>query len=190
MPHRRIRARALTTVSAIVAGVLAVPAPAWAHTELSGTSPVALATVTSPISEVTLTFTGAVRADGSSVEVAGADGQVYSDAALSVLNFVVHQPVAPLRSGQYRVEWRVVAGDGHPMTGEFMFEVALPPELEPTGSPTPAHSEPTPTASAGVAIDTTDDGSSAALWWALGGALGAVLIALLVLLGMRRGRHG
>jgi hypothetical protein len=49
-----------------------------------------------------------------------------------VVDDVVHQPVYPLRSGSYTVEWRVVSADTHPVQGRFEFTVALPPELEPT----------------------------------------------------------
>ncbi|GLR25187.1 copper homeostasis periplasmic binding protein CopC [Limnobacter litoralis] len=32
-------------------------------------------------------------------------------------------PTTPLSAGKYRVDWRAVSSDTHPMTGHFMFEV-------------------------------------------------------------------
>lgn len=39
-----------------------------------------------------------------------------------VSEFVAAPPVLP--AGQYKVEWRGLAGDGHPMQGTFSFEIA------------------------------------------------------------------
>jgi copper transport protein len=55
-------------------------------------------------------------------------------------------PMAPLAPGNYRVEWRVVSADGHPVDGKFVFAIAdttlgaqpaLPPTPEPENEPEP-----------------------------------------------------
>jgi copper transport protein len=55
-------------------------------------------------------------------------------------------PMAPLAPGNYRVEWRVVSADGHPVDGKFVFAItdttlgvqpALPPTPEPETEPEP-----------------------------------------------------
>jgi len=55
-------------------------------------------------------------------------------------------PMAPLAPGSYRVEWRVVSADGHPVDGKFVFAIedttlgtqpALPPTPEPESEPEP-----------------------------------------------------
>jgi methionine-rich copper-binding protein CopC len=181
------RYKLLAAVLVLVSAVLAVPAPAWAHTELLATSPADAAVVTSPLDEVTLTFSGPVRADGSSVTVTGPDGQSHSDGAVSVIDFVVHQPVTDLASGTYQVQWQVAAGDGHPMSGQFTFELSLPAEPSPTPSPSTPNPDPTsePTPSPGETGETGPGG------WVWAVALLAVLavIALVVALVLRRSRR-
>jgi methionine-rich copper-binding protein CopC len=165
--------------AAVAVAVLVPAAPVAAHTELTATGPADGATVTTPIEDVTLTFSGPVRADGSTVTVTGPDG-VASQGQLTVLDTTVHQPVTPLRSGPYRVDWSVVAGDGHAITGSFGFTLALPPELEePSPSPIPSPS------TTGQATDGGRD-SSAGPWLVTVGT--GVLIIALVLLLRRRGR--
>jgi methionine-rich copper-binding protein CopC len=132
--HMSALSKRLAIVLVLVSAAVAVPAPAWAHTELLSTSPADAAVMTSPPGEVTLTFSGPVRADGSTVTVTGPDGRTHSDGAVAVIDFVVHQPVRDLTSGDYQVQWQVVAADGHPMSGQFTFQLSLP-EPEPTPSP-------------------------------------------------------
>ena len=129
--------------------VLGLAAPAGAHTELTATNPADGATVTSPLTEVTLTFAEAVRGDGASVVVTGPGGATFHQGAATVLDTTVHQGVASLVSGVYTVDWRVAAADGDPMTGQFTFTLALPtPSPTATAEPTP--SEPVPSATAGA----------------------------------------
>ena len=120
--------------------VLSQPGPALAHAALLDTAPADGTTVTTVTTEVTLTFNEPVRATFSTVAVTGPDGVAYGDGELSVVNNVVHQPVYPLRSGDYQVAWRVVSADGHPVSGTFAFTVRLPAGQEPTVTPpaTPA----------------------------------------------------
>lgn len=174
--------------------VLALAAPAWAHTELLSTSPADKAELTASVSEVTLTFSGPVRADGSTVTVTGPDGRSHSDGALSVVDFVVHQPVTNLTSGAYRVDWVVVAADGHAMSGQFTFQLSLPEPTAPTTTPAPAESESTttrPTLTATATLDEDDpdtaSGSSVGWWpWLVAAIL---LLSLVIWLGVRWARR-
>jgi len=179
-------------VTGLLGGVAVAPAPALAHDELTGTSPADGATVDTRLEEVTLTFSGVVRADGSTVTVTGRDGATHHDGPLSVRDRVVHQPVTSMGSGTYRVQWRVLAADGHPMTGEFAFTVALPPELEPAPGST-STAPPTVELTAtppGTATDQADGGSTPA-GWVIALVVAALVLALamtLVLLRRRRGQ--
>jgi methionine-rich copper-binding protein CopC len=118
-----------------LATVLATPPAAWAHSRLLATTPPASATVTAPISEVTLTFNEPVQQRFSFVVVSGPGGRSYSHGPVRVVDTTVHQPVYPLKSGSYAVQWRVVSADGHPVQGRFGFTVALPTGLEPSAGP-------------------------------------------------------
>jgi methionine-rich copper-binding protein CopC len=122
---------ALVTVLLVV-----VPAaPAWAHSQLLATTPADRATVTAPISEVTLTFNEPVQQRFTVVVVNGPGGVSYSHGPVRVVDTTVHQPVKPLRSGSYTVRWRVVSADSHPVEGTFGFTVALPAQGEPSARP-------------------------------------------------------
>ncbi len=178
----------MLAMAGLLAGVAVAPGPALAHDELTGTSPADGATVDTRLDEVTLTFSGVVRADGSTVTVTGPDGTAHHDGPLSVLDRVVHQPVTSMGSGTYRVQWRVLAADGHPMTGEFAFTVALPPELEPTPSPTPTAS-PSPEQTA-TQPGTATGGESRPAGWVLCLVAAALVLALAVTLVLLRRRRG
>jgi methionine-rich copper-binding protein CopC len=178
---RRVVRRLLAVVPVAVAGaVLAAPSGAWAHSRLSQTAPAASATVTAPVSEVTLTFNEHVHQQFSIVEVSGPGGTSYSDGHVRVVDDVVHQPVYPLKSGSYTVRWRVVSADTHPVQGTFGFTVALPPDLEPTAVP----SSPTPSR-----LATASAGHRSVPWWSWALAVAVLAIAGVVFVRLRPRRN-
>jgi methionine-rich copper-binding protein CopC len=165
--------RTAAILAAVGVAVAVLPAPASAHSVLLGTSPADGAAVTTMTSEVTLTFNEPVMGRFSTVAVTGPDGVAYGDGALQVIDNIVHQPVFPLRSGNYQVAWRVVSADGHPVSGTFAFTVTLPADLEPTITPVAAASASAPE-------------SGWSMWWWAGLAALAVLPLLLIRFGRRR----
>ena len=38
----------------------------------------------------------------------------------------------PLENGKYKVEWKIIGADGHPINGEFSFSVNMPDTETPT----------------------------------------------------------
>ncbi|BCL13252.1 copper resistance CopC family protein [Micromonospora sagamiensis] len=126
---------------AAVAVVLTVSAtPASAHARLVTTSPAEGSTISTPLETVEFTFDDRVRERFVTIVVAGPEGRSYLRGAVEVDQFRLRQPVYPTGSGSYRVAWRVVGSDGHPVQGEFRFQVALPPGQEPAVLP-PAETE-------------------------------------------------
>jgi copper resistance protein C len=157
---------AALVIGAVVGAALLVPAAAWAHSRLIATNPAASATVTAPLSEVTLTFNEHVHQQFSIVVVHGPGGVSYSNGHVQVIDNVVHQPVYLLKSGSYTVAWRVVSADGHPVEGKFGFTVALPAQLEPSaGPPSPSPSR--------LALSTEHRSVS---WWPWLAGAGVVLV--------------
>lgn len=143
-------------------------APAWAHSRLLGTDPADGATVTAPMPAVTLTFNEVVRADLSTVLVEGtADRTGYGDGPAQVVDHELSQPVRPLPSGDYRVAWRAISVDGHPVQGEFRFTVALPPGREPAASAAPEPARP----------PAVERDGPATWWWAAGAGVAVVAVA-------------
>lgn len=98
--------------------------PAWAHVELTGTSPADGAVVDGPVTEVTLTFSAPVKQEFSTVTVHDSAGQSYEIGTSQGVDSTVTQPVRELSPGSFTVTWRTVALDGHPLQGQFRFEVA------------------------------------------------------------------
>lgn len=115
-----------------VAMTVAVPAaPAWAHVSLLQATPQPGSVITTPVPEVSLLFSEPVRAEFTTVLVAGADGESYADGGPRVVGATVNQPVRALPAGAIRVAWRTVSRDGHPVEGEFRFTVAAAAGPEP-----------------------------------------------------------
>ncbi|RKR91186.1 hypothetical protein BDK92_5578 [Micromonospora pisi] len=172
---------AVAGLAVLLAGVPAA-APAWAHSRLLGTNPADGTTVTSPVAAVRLTFDELVRADLSTVVVEDANQRRYADGPVQVLDHEMSQPVHPLGSGDYRVAWRAISADGHPVQGEFRFSVALPPGQEPAPPVQPAP----PVEAAPVGATTTTPAGPDRRWWWVGGAVALVAVAA----GLIRVRHG
>jgi copper resistance protein C len=155
-----MRLAAMAAVAAAMTGVLVTTVPAEAHTTLTSSSPAKGATVTSP-AQIRLTFADPVRFTG--VVVTDAHGGHHeSGKAQAVDNHVTEAVAGPLAAGAYTVGWRVVAPDGHPVTGEFGFTVKGGGDAAssaPGSSAAPAGPVTQP------ATQPAEHGSSAGWWW-------------------------
>jgi copper resistance protein C len=159
----------LLGLPAAVALLLCVVAPpASAHTELRSASPAKGSTVSSP-AEIVLTFNDPVRLPQVVVTDAAGDRQVQG-AARAVDNKVTQTVSGPLGPGTYTVGWRVVASDGHPLSGTYRFTVEGTAQ---SGAPVQP-SVPAPAASPAAG---SGDGGGGAGWLWVG--LAALLIAAL-----------
>ena len=194
----------MVTVLSVATVPLSPVAPATAHTNLAGSVPAAGATIEPGTAEVVLSFSAPVREGLSIVLVTGADGADLARGAAQVRGDDVAQPVAaPLPPGAGTVSYRVVAADGHPITGTLPFVVAAelanpvpaaptdpaPTDLAPTS---PASTDPASTDSAPtepVQVAEPAEGGRAALTAGVVGAgvVGAGLIGLLLRTRRRRG---
>jgi methionine-rich copper-binding protein CopC len=175
-----VRCRSLAVAAAVAAVVLLPGSPAYAHTKLIGSTPAAKSTVSKPVANVTLTFSGLVKKAGTTVVVSGPDKVSYSAGAATAVDRTVTQPVDPLPLGVITVRWRTVSSDGHPIEGSFTFtnKAAPPATPSPTPAPTTAAApttdppaSPTPVA---VSRTSTDDGSSPIGW--IAGVAAAVAV--------------
>ena len=150
----RTAAAALAAVL-LAAGSVIIAAPASAHDELVSSDPAADSALDALPAELTLTFSGELSTDPGATElqVTDAAGTSLVDGEPEVDGTVVTQPLTGAASGAVTVLWKVVSGDGHPISGELAFTVTAAP---PTPIPTPSQSatvaptetpeaEPTPT---------------------------------------------
>lgn len=123
--NRRSAAFLLAVVASAVVTVLAAPSPAAAHDVLIGTAPKARSTVTASRSTVKLTFNDAVQTSFAEVVVTDGAGDKLSLGKPNVVDDTVTQRIQPFRdAGDYRVSWRIVSADGHPVSGTFTFTVS------------------------------------------------------------------
>jgi copper transport protein len=120
-------------------------AEALRHVQLEASDPANGATLELPPDSVRLTFSGPVEAAGASVTLLGSDGQSWEVAASrESANPRVLSGVLPQTGvGGYRVVWRVISQDGHPVEGSFTFVVSggHPPDAPTIPDPPPHHIE-------------------------------------------------
>ncbi|HET8716774.1 MAG TPA: copper resistance CopC family protein [Nocardioidaceae bacterium] len=97
---------------------------AAAHSELIGSSPGDGQRPRGAVTEVALTFEEPVDSALTHVVVVGEGGRAKLG-AVSVDRTVVRVPVTPLDvAGDYRISYRVVSADGHPVQGSIDFTVS------------------------------------------------------------------
>jgi methionine-rich copper-binding protein CopC len=158
----------VTLLALVLSGQVATAVPASAHDYLVSTSPEIDGTADTAPPRVTLTFNEAVNTRFSTVQVTGPTGGVWQAGAPQVLGATVTQRLLPLGpAGPYRVTWRVVSADGHPIGGTFDFT------LRTAGTGTPAAAAP-----GGSDAGATPREASSSSWLPLAGGL--VLVALLL----------
>jgi methionine-rich copper-binding protein CopC len=198
---------------AAAACLLALPlglaglAPASAHDEILSTSPKDGAVLAEAPAEIVLTFGEEVEDLGAAVVVTDSAGAKLATGKPVVDGVTVTQALAPATApGAVKVAWRVVSGDGHPVSGTFAFSVEAVASPTPSASPTSSSPEPasssaepsSPSASATSAspaqpepsttLAADSSSTSSPVPWILGGLL-VVAAGVAVALGLR-GRGG
>ena len=143
----RLRRALGAVAAAVLGGVLSVAGagPASAHASLVSMSPRNGAILSTAPRQVELVFDEPVSQRFASVVVTGPDGADVTGGSVAVRGSHVRAPLAEgLGSGEYRVAFRVVSADGHPVTGQsrFTLKLAAEPAAEPTAPPS-ATAEPT-----------------------------------------------
>jgi methionine-rich copper-binding protein CopC len=197
-PTVRVCVRALLVLlGAAVAGVAVGVSPADAHTELVRSDPAADSSPATPPTAVRLTFSEAVQQTFATIAVTDPSGTRLETGPPTVHGRVVTTALnRPAEPGRYRVAWRVVADDGHPVDGQFSFTVtatALAAQPLTTVAPsatsasTSAETAGAATHEAAAAPDHDHDGSGGAggfvtdhAWHFVAGALILVAGALLL----------
>lgn len=187
MPRTALR---LLAVLIAAAAMLALAAPAWAHTSVVSVEPGDGSTVTAP-EAVRVTFSDDLLELGARLSLRDADGaevpigELYMDGAR-----VIAADLPALAGGQYTVAYRAVAGDGHPLEGTYEFTVEAAPEPSPSPSPSAsATSAPsgaaTPAPSPSAVPGEAEPASGPAMqWWWI--AIVAGMAAIAVVLRSRR----
>lgn len=127
-------AMSLALGAVLVTSVISA-APASAHAVLVKITPDTDAQLTTAPKEVVLEFNEPVSTTFVTVVVTTDAGVTVARGKPTVLGARVTQPLTPsLASGGYRVAFRVVSDDGHPITGESKFTLRLTPGTSPAAS--------------------------------------------------------
>lgn len=106
-------------------GIAAAPT-AMAHDWLTSSDPGAGTTITTAPARIKLSFSDQVltRPAQPDVVVTGPQGRHYETGCASALGRDVSVAWRPGAAGQYRVEWRIVSADGHPVSQGITFTYA------------------------------------------------------------------
>ena len=138
-PIRRLAAPAVTAVLL----ALVVPGLVAAHAELDTPTPADKSTVTTPVTEVSGTFTQRVKVDGSKLVVKDVTGATVAQGGRDPGDNkrMVATPATPLGSGNYLVEWTTISADDDELArGTWTFTVTVAPSPSPTPAATAAAS--------------------------------------------------
>ncbi len=157
-------------LAAVFAVMLAVAAPAGAHTFVTSVDPADGARLESGPATVTVTFSEAPQPDFAALSVIGPDGSQWADGSPTVDGTDLTVSVRELGPiGEYTIAYRVAAEDGHPITGSSTFTLLN------AGSGTPAQS-------------TDSSSTSSSLPVAAGAGIAALGVLALVVFAIRRTR--
>lgn len=187
-----MRRLAIALLLSGVAVVTTAP-PAFAHAELTASSPAENASIASAPTRIELTFNEAVTLPADALEVVGPDNVTWQVGTPQIAGAKLTFPVTPNGpAGRYTIVYRVVSGDGDPVSGSVAFTLTSPAVATTTATttttttttttvPAPASTEPSQTSPA------AGDGGTLLWVWL---AAGAVLLAALVFVTLRVRRPG
>jgi copper transport protein len=116
------RARVAAVLVALVTGVTGV---LWAHAKLVRSEPTSGSHLSKPPDVIVLEFSESVAPATSRVELVAPDSgrislAVRGDTATNRKILLADVPVLT-HSGEYRLHWRLIGPDGHPVNGQFSF---------------------------------------------------------------------
>ena len=138
-----LRALAVLAASLLLASFMAyvIVAPgALAHSNEISADPPADSVLDAMPAQVSLSFDEPLLDAGAALVVTSASGDVISKEPASIEGATIRVALSSGGPGTYQVAYRVVSGDGHPVTGSYAFEVAGEPGsvASPSAVPDPA----------------------------------------------------
>lgn len=197
----RLRRPLAASLLALIAGlalVLGLPSAAFAHDRLVSSDPADGAQLDTAPQAITLTFSDTPLDVSPQVRVTGADGTVIADGAPEIDGTTATLPLPNgVPAGRTTVQWRVVSADGHPIEGQFGFDVAQgsssSSSAAPSSSQTPSASSARSSAPAAPSTSATSTQKAATGLNPLivAGIVSALVLAVaiaLIVLGRRRRR--
>mgnify|MGYP002653408033 FL=1 len=176
MPDRRAPVRRVVLVLAtlLCLGLVGswAAAPASAHSRLVSSDPAEGATLQSGPQTVTLTFNEPIQSSYAVLNVVGPDDHYWQNGDPTVDGPNLRVGVRELGpAGEYVVNYRVTSADGHVISGQRTFELAVAGNGEP-----------------GPAIEAVDASSDEGIpvWWFIAGAAVVLIVGLGVVFWLSR----
>ena len=193
-PLSPVLAAALTASALVLALFTTVisATSAAAHAELVSITPERDARLTAAPTEVVLEFSEPVSASFATVLVTTAGGVVVTRGRPAVVDARITQALSSrLDAGAYRVAFRVVSPDGHPVTGDSGFTLLLASSASPSTSAAsaspPAKGSPVvPVLTPARGPRTSPDGGLGRLVTVIAGAVGLLIIGAGLLTWLRK----
>lgn len=204
--------RTITTLAALCVAattVLAAAPAASAHDELLSSKPANDKTLNTPPGQIVLNFSADLILTGAQIAVTDPAGSQVPTGEVAVDGPQVTASLpTDMAAGGYDVSWRVVSSDGHPIDGDFTFELAAT-DTTPSPTPTDVDTESDAAAAGPGAAPTTDqtdepstelaidppasdedpNSVSPTVLWLFGGTIVALLITLAVLTAITKRRE-
>jgi len=147
----RLRALLATIVVAALAPVVLLAGPASAHDALVSADPAAGSSVPGELDHVTLTLSEPPLSGlqtGIVISVTDGGGSERTTGDVRIEGDTIAKDVDLTAAGTYRVQWRSVSVDGHPISGEYRFTSTGATTSAPSTAPDPATTEPSATSPA------------------------------------------
>ncbi|WP_088043704.1 copper resistance CopC family protein [Bacillus sp. EAC] len=111
-------------LSFIILLLFLFPTMASAHTKLESSNPSEGQVVTEPIKQITLEFEEALEQLGTIKLYRNGSDNVVTKVIVKDNKLIANLP-SGLENGNYKIEWKVISEDGHPVTGQISFKVQL-----------------------------------------------------------------
>jgi methionine-rich copper-binding protein CopC len=127
-----------------LASAVALP-PARMHATLLSSEPAAKATLATSPSRIRLVFSEEIEPSLGRIRLVAPGGRIIKLASAGDPHDVaalVAPVTSPLEPGRYRVEWRIVSEDGHPIDGAYFFSVSAPMDSARRSRRRPRHNHP------------------------------------------------
>lgn len=193
----RLRVLLASVLVAATLPVVLVAGPASAHDVLVSSDPAADASVSGDLDRVTLTLSEPPLSglqSGIVISVTDAGGSEHARGDVSTDGNTIGTAVDLTDAGPYRVRWRSVSVDGHPISGEYAFTstgaTAPAPALSPSTSASASATAGAPTAGPSPSATATEvaeaqapaahQHGAATTIWLLVGLVVVALVAVLV----------
>lgn len=184
----------LTLMLTTTALALGLATPASAHSELVAATPGDGEVLTEAPAEIVLEFNEEIQDLGNEIVVVDPEGTPVATGDAVVDGVTVTQAITGGTAGTFTVTWRVVSEDGHPISGEYAYEVeesAAPATTEPNTTEQSATTE-VATTEATVSESATaaepESGGGAATPWLVAVAVAAAAGAVAMIVRRSRAR--